>query len=99
MPAGIPWHRAHAQDSEPLGPGRPVRLRFELMPTSWIFKAGHRIGLEVSSSNFPRLDRNPNTGGVIAETAAADCEPAVQTIFHTADYPSRVTLPLVPQTP
>ena len=56
---------------------------------------GHRIGLEVSSSNFPRFDRNPNTGHELG--ADAEMRPAMQTIFHDREHPSRLTLPIVPR--
>ena len=52
---------------EPLTPGEPVQLSLDLSVTSNVFLPGHRIRLEVSSSNFPRFDRNTNTGGVIAD--------------------------------
>ena len=60
-----------------------------------VFKAGHRMRLEISSSNFPRFDRNPNTGGALAtETTLL---PALQTIHHDGTYPSHVTLPIIPR--
>ena len=49
----------------------------------------------MSSSNFPRFDRNTNTGGVIA--ADTELKPAVQTILHDAAHPSHVSLPIVPR--
>jgi predicted acyl esterase len=68
----------------------------DLWATSNVFQAGHRIRLEISSSNFPRFDRNPNTGGVLAtETTLL---PAIQTIHHDGTYPSHVTLPIIPRT-
>lgn len=78
-----------------LTPGEPTELTIDLGATSNLFKAGHRIRLEVSSSNFPRFDRNPNTGGVFGE----DAEPrtARQTILHDAAHPSRLMLPIVPR--
>ena len=57
--------------------------------------AGHRLRLEISSSNFPRFDRNPNTGAAIGVDARL--ETALQTVVHTADYPSHVTLPVIPR--
>jgi hypothetical protein len=58
-----------------------------------VFEAGHRIRLDVSSSNFPRYSRNLNTGEGLdgTEMAAAD-----QTVYHDAERPSRVELPVVP---
>jgi putative CocE/NonD family hydrolase len=65
------------------------------MMTSNVFKAGHRIRVHITSSFFPHLDRNPNTGheiGVDAETVKAE-----QTIHHDRDYPSRIILPVIPR--
>ncbi|WP_068928051.1 CocE/NonD family hydrolase [Planobispora rosea] len=65
----------------------------DLVATSQVFKAGHRIRVEISSSNFPRFDRNPGTGRTSAETAAH--EPVLQ---HQAVFPaSYITLPIIPR--
>lgn len=80
---------------ELLKPGEPVELTIDLGATSNLFQRGHRIRLEVSSSNFPRFDRNPNTGGVFGEDA--ELRIAEQTVFHDAARPSRVILPAVPR--
>ena len=61
--------------------------------TANVFKAGHRIRLEVSSSNFPRFDRNPNTGQ--PKFADAEIRPAMQTIMHNHTFASYLTLPLI----
>jgi len=88
-------YRSGEDRPEPLEPGRPVKLRLANGITSNVFKAGHRVGLMVTSSLHPHLDRNPNTGGVIAnETRALRAE---QLIFHDAGRPSRVVLPVVPR--
>jgi len=76
-------------------PGAVLEYRFSLSETSNVFKAGHRIRLEVSSSNFPRFDRNQNTGnleGVDDEVTDAD-----QMIHHSAEYPSHLTLAVIPR--
>jgi putative CocE/NonD family hydrolase len=76
-------------------PGNVYEFNIDLWSTSQVFKAGHRIRLEVSSSNFPHFDRNPNTGhpfGVDAEVAVAN-----QTVFHDSRYPSRLVLPVIPR--
>jgi putative CocE/NonD family hydrolase len=78
-----------------LTPGQPVEVTIDLGATSNLFRAGHRIRLEVSSSNFPRFDRNPNTGGVFGEDA--EVRKAEQTILHDAGHPSRLILPVVPR--
>jgi putative CocE/NonD family hydrolase len=80
---------------EPLEPDRIHELHVDLWATSNVFGAGHRIRLEVSSSNFPRFDRNPNTGGVIATTGPDDLITAVTTIHHDRHHPSHVTLPII----
>ena len=76
-------------------PGRAYRYTIDLWATSNVFHAGHRIRLEISSSNFPRFDRNPNTGGEIA--AETGLKPALQTILHDAAHPSYISLPIVPR--
>ena len=81
--------------ARPITPNEPTEYTINLWPTSNLFKAGHRIGLEVSSSNFPRFDRNLNTGHELGEDA--EMQPAVQTIFHDPEHPSRLTLPIVPR--
>jgi uncharacterized protein len=73
----------------------PTEISIHLWPTSTVFRTGHRLRLEVSSSNYPRFDRNPNTGRDIAfETAPVT---AAQSVFHTATSPSRLILPLIPR--
>jgi hypothetical protein len=75
-------------------PGTPYRVELELPPTSNVFAAGHRIRIDVSSSNFPRLERNPNTGEPIgSHTRMITAE---QTVFSDADHPSHAVLPVIP---
>ena len=76
-------------------PGRVYEYTIDLWATSNLFKKGHRIRLEVSSSNFPRFDRNTNTGGPIGSDAGFVS--ALQTVYHTRQYPSHVMLPIVPR--
>jgi len=78
-----------------LAPGEPTEITIDLGATSNLFRAGHRIRLEVSSSNFPRFDRNPNTGGVFGEDR--EVRKAEQTILHDAAHPSRLILRIVPR--
>jgi putative CocE/NonD family hydrolase len=91
--------RARYRDSRSIPslvePGRVYRYTIDLWATSNVFKAGHRIRVEISSSNFPRFDRNPNTGKRVAEDS--DLRPVLQTILHNAQYPSHITLPIVPR--
>jgi putative CocE/NonD family hydrolase len=74
-------------------PGRAYEYTIDLIATSNLFKAGHRIRVEISSSNFPRFDRNPNTGAPLG--VDGELRPALQTIFHDVERPSRVVLPVV----
>jgi uncharacterized protein len=91
--------RARYRDSlsEPdlMEPGHTYELRIDLVATANVFAAGHRIRLEVSSSNFPRFDRNTNTGGTIAEETLDDAQPADNRIHHNAGHPSRLVLPVI----
>ena len=91
--------RARYRDSRSspslLEPGKAYRYTIDLWATSNVFKAGHRIRLEISSSNFPRFDRNTNTGNTIAEDAVF--QPALQTVLHSSQHPSHITLPIVPR--
>jgi putative CocE/NonD family hydrolase len=80
---------------ELLTPGTPTEVTIDLGATANLFKAGHRIRLEVSSSNFPRFDRNPNTGGTFGEDG--DVSKAEQRLLHDAAHPSRLLLPVVPR--
>jgi len=76
--------------------GRIYKLDIFLGNTSVLFKKGHKIRIEVSSSNFPRFDRNPNTGGDIA--TETKLKTAHQTVFHEEDHPSCLILPVIPRT-
>ena len=74
-------------------PGEVYELTFSLYPTSNVFAAGHRIRLDISSSNFPRFDVNPNSGealGLDRRKVVAD-----NTVFHDAVRPSHVVLPVI----
>lgn len=74
-------------------PGKVYRYTIDLLATSNLFKKGHRIRLEISSSSFPQFDRNPNTGRPIhAETQPVK---AAQSIFHDRQFPSCLVLPVV----
>ena len=86
-------YRHGADRSTPLTPGAVERYTIDLWASSNVFLRGHRIRAEISSSNFARFDRNPNTGRPAA--AEADLQPAFQTVFHDAARPSHITLPVV----
>ena len=76
-------------------PGTVYQYTIDVVATSNVFKTGHRIRVEVSSSNFPRFDRNPNTGRQPWEEK--ELRPAVQTVLHGDQYPSHITLPIIPR--
>ena len=79
----------------PLKPGQVEQYLIDLVATSNVFKRGHSIRVEISSSNFPRFDRNPNTGREPFEEP--ELRLAHQVIFHTSEHPSHITLPLIPR--
>ncbi|MFG1610332.1 CocE/NonD family hydrolase [Actinoplanes sp. NPDC049265] len=81
---------------EPLEPGRIAEVTVDMGVTSNVFLPGHRVRLEVSSSDFPRYDRNPGTGGGNAFTT--EVQVAVNRIFHGPARPSRLTLPVIERT-
>jgi uncharacterized protein len=88
-------YRRFAQGEPPslIEPGRPYEYVIDLWATSNVFKAGHRIGLQVTSSCFPRWDRNPNTGHPFG--ADAELRVAHQQILHDREHLSHVVLPMV----
>jgi uncharacterized protein len=88
-------HRDGADKPTLLTPGEATRFEIDLWVTSNLFRRGHRIRLEVSSSNFPRFDRNPNSG----KPFGTDTEllPAQQTVFHDREHPSHLILPVIPR--
>ena len=88
-------YRESTSSPKPIEPGSVYQYTIDLMATSNVFKAGHRIRVEVSSSNFPRFDRNPNTGREPSEEV--ELRSAVQTIFHSGPHPSHITLPVIPR--
>lgn len=78
----------------PLRPGQPARVTIALYPTANVFKKGHRIRVDISSSNYPRFDVNPNTGGPLGDYRVM--VPADNSVYHDAAHPSQVVLPVIP---
>jgi uncharacterized protein len=76
-------------------PGRVYHFSIDCWNTAQVFKIGHRIGLEISSSAFPKYDRNLNTGAALGATT--EMAVAEQRIYHNEVYPSAVVLPIVSQ--
>jgi len=86
----------HGMDKpELLTPGSIERYEIDLWVTSNLFKKGHRIRVEISSSNFPRFDRNPNSG--LPFGADTELLAATQTIYHNTEHPSHILLPVIPR--
>jgi putative CocE/NonD family hydrolase len=78
---------------EPVHPGEIIEYIIDLVATSNLFRRGHRIRIDVSSSNFPALDRNMNTGNPTGEDATGI--PAKQSIFHRINQASFIDLPII----
>jgi putative CocE/NonD family hydrolase len=76
-------------------PGTVYPITITLYPTANVFKKGHRIRVDISSSNFPRFDVNPNTGDPLGTHRRM--VPADNTLYHDARHPSQVVLPVVPK--
>ena len=88
-------YRESTTQASMVEPGRAYLYTIDLWATSNVFQRGHRIRVEISSSNFPRFDRNTNTGNVIAGDATFN--PALQTVLHDTQHPSHITLPVAPR--
>ena len=88
-------YRQSLAEPELLTPDEIYEITVDLSVTSNVFLPGHRIRLEVSSSNFPRFDRNTNTGRSIADDHNEDLQIAVNRVRHGPQYPSRLVLPLI----
>jgi putative CocE/NonD family hydrolase len=73
--------------------GKVYQIKLTPMSTSNLFEKGHRIRIEISSSNFPRFDRNLNTGGNNYDESVGVT--AKNTIYHSKEYPSAIGLPIV----
>ena len=85
-------YRDGYEKPELMSPGKPYAFVFPLYPTSNVFKKGHRIRLDISSSNWPRFDVNPNTGGPLG--LEQRYEIAHQAVYHDANRPSHIVLPV-----
>jgi putative CocE/NonD family hydrolase len=83
-------YRTTLEHAVPATPGQVYRITVDAGVTGNVFEKGHRIRLEISSSNFPRFDRNPNTGTVVAtETHPVK---ATETVYHDKQHPSKLVL-------
>jgi len=89
------FREGHKQPPKLIQPGKPYKYTLEVGNTGMVFPKGHRIRLEISSSNFPRVARNLNTGAANQYTDDK-MEIARQTIFHGPAHPSFLELPVPP---
>jgi len=87
-------YRKSLTKPEPLERGKAYEFTIELYPTSIFFRRGHRIRLDISSSNFPRFDVNPNTGEPLNDNRSSRV--AENTVYLDPAHPSRILLPLIP---
>ena len=85
-------YRNGTDQPTPVRPGEPIEYIIAVGPTSNVFLAGHRVRLEISSSNFPRYDRNPNTGNADGAPRAGA---AGKLLFRDTAHASHVLLPVV----
>lgn len=90
--------RARFRDSlkseKPMEPGTIYPITVKLYPTSNLFKKGHRIRVDISGSNFPRFDVNPNTGEPLGDNRRR--QKATNTVYHDREHPSHIVLPVIP---
>jgi hypothetical protein len=86
--------RESLQYEKLMTPGSVYPLVIKLYPTSNVFKKGHRIRVDISSSNFPRFDLNPNTGEPLGDNRRVIT--AVNTVYHDAQHASCIVLPAIP---
>ena len=88
-------YRNTTAKAEPIEAGKVYKYTIDLWATSNVFKAGHRIRVYISSSNFPRFNRNLNTGE--RTLGATRMEKARQSVYHDAEHPSAIVLPVIPK--
>jgi putative CocE/NonD family hydrolase len=81
---------------QPAAPGAVYRYDIDLWATSNLFRAGHRIRLHVTSSEFPTYELNPNTGARITHDPEGRTVAATQRVYHDPTHPSRLVLPVIP---
>jgi hypothetical protein len=86
--------RESLEHPTPVVPGEVYKYEINVWPTSNRFLKGHKIRLEISSSDYPQFAPNPNTGAAFGTTS--ETRPATQTILHDADHPSALILPVIP---
>jgi hypothetical protein len=88
-------YRDSPEHANLMNPGQIYQISIDLWGTSNVFLRGHFLRLEISSSNFPRFDRNPNTGEEIK--FARNSVSATNIILHDSQHPSALVLPVIPK--
>jgi putative CocE/NonD family hydrolase len=88
------FRNGYLQPESRLTPGEVTEFDIDMWSTSHVFRARHRIRLEVSSSAFPKYDRNLNTGAPLA--TGTELATAVNSVWHSRDFASHLVLPEVP---
>jgi len=91
--------RNDLENPEPMVPGEVTRIEIDLRDRFHTFKAGHRLMVHVQSSWFPAYDRNPQTFVDTYTASPGDYQAATQTVYRSAEHPSRVILGVLPQDP
>ena len=86
-------YRESLSAPQPLEPGQVYRFEIDLVGTSIAFQKGHRIRVHVTSSHFPQFDRNPEHR---REFGTTEVKAAQQTVYHDAERPSHILLPVIP---
>jgi uncharacterized protein len=90
-------YRHGSERAVPVSAGEVTEYTIDLIATSQVFKAGHRVRVDIASSNFPCFDRNPGNGARTATATEDDFVVAQQLIWHDEEHPSYITLPVIPR--
>jgi putative CocE/NonD family hydrolase len=88
-------YRESRANPSPITPGMVYEYTIDLWSTSMVIQPGHRLRVDIASANFPRFDRNPNTGHPLFSDT--ELWAATQTILHDALRPSHIVLPVIPR--
>jgi predicted acyl esterase len=83
------------EDPKPLPPNEPIKVAFTLLDTLHTFRTGHRLMVQVQSSWFPLVDRNPQSFVDIYDADPGDFHPATQRVFRSSDRPTHLVLPVL----
>ncbi|MBU0686877.1 MAG: CocE/NonD family hydrolase [Candidatus Margulisbacteria bacterium] len=94
----LPWHGFKKSDYKDtvFAGGKVVKLVIDMLPTAWVFKAGHKIRISIAGADWPTFELNPKLSPKNDPKAADTIVPTV-TIYHNAKYPSHIELPVIPE--